>query len=48
MFEWVSDIVALTLNPVSLLIFLIVMKYARKERKKADSPLWESHQGRGA
>ena len=49
MLDWMTNIVALIMNPVSLLIFLVVMRYVRKEkRKRGDNPLWASHQGKGA
>jgi hypothetical protein len=49
MLDWVTNLVALVMNPVSLLIFLVVMRYVKKEkRKKCDNPLWVSHQGKGA
>jgi hypothetical protein len=49
MLEWVTNLVALVMNPVSLLIFLIIMRYVRKEKKnKVRNALWMSHQGRGA
>jgi len=49
MLDWVTNIVALVINPVSLLIFLVAMRYLKKEqRKKGDNPFWLSHQGKGA
>ncbi len=49
MLEWAANIIALIVNPISLLIFLVVMRYVRKERKKkAQNSLWASHEGRGA
>jgi hypothetical protein len=48
MLEWVTNIVALIMNPISLLLFLIVMRYVKRGKKKVDNPLWTSHQGRGA
>jgi hypothetical protein len=48
MLEWMISIVALIMNPVSLLIFLTVMKHMKKERKKETNVWWVSHQGRGA
>ena len=47
MLKWVTSIVALIMNPIALLIFLIVMRYVRKGKKKVDNPLWASHQGKG-
>ena len=49
MLEWVTNIVALVMNPFSLLIFLVAMRYVKKEKRtKRDNPLWVSHQGKGA
>jgi hypothetical protein len=49
MLGWMTNLVALVMNPVSLLIFLVIMRYVRKEKKKkVENPLWMSHQGRGA
>lgn len=48
MLEWITNLVALIMNPVSLLIFLVIMRYVKKEKKeKGENPLWASHQGRG-
>ncbi len=49
MFDWLATIVALIMNPLSLLLFLIAMKYIRKGGKKSGSnEWWAKHQGRGA
>jgi hypothetical protein len=49
MLGWVTNLVALVMNSVSLLIFLVIMRYVRKEKKKkVENTLWMSHQGRGA
>ncbi len=49
MLEWTTNLVALIMNPVSLLIFLVIMRYVKKEKKKkCENHLWASHQGRGA
>jgi hypothetical protein len=49
MFDWLATIVALIMNPLSLLLFLIAMKYIRKSGKKSGSnEWWAKHQGRGA
>jgi hypothetical protein len=42
-----SDAVALILNPVALLVYLVIIKNFRKIRRKSDNPLWSGHQGRG-
>jgi len=48
MFDWLATIVALIINPLSLLLFLIAMKYIRKSGKKSGSnEWWAKHQGRG-
>jgi hypothetical protein len=47
MLDWFTNLVALVMNPVTLLLFLIVMRRVRKVRKRTDNPLWASHQGRG-
>ncbi len=48
MFDLFSNIVALIMNPISLMVFLIVMRYlVKKMRKRDNSQWWASHQGRG-
>ncbi len=48
MADFVTNIVALIMNPISLLIFLIFMKHMKKGKGKEGNPFWASHQGRGA
>jgi hypothetical protein len=48
MLDWFTNIVALVMNPLTLLLFLVVMRHVKKIQKKGDNPLWTSHQGRGA
>jgi hypothetical protein len=47
MLDWFTNMVALIMNPVTLLLFLFVMRCLKKGRKKSDNPLWASHQGKG-
>jgi hypothetical protein len=48
MFELLSNIIALVMNPITLLLFLILFKQLRKERKKGSNEFWVRQQGRGA
>jgi hypothetical protein len=49
MFDCMAAIVALILNPLSLLLFLIAIKHVRKGgRKSGSNEWWAKHQGRGA
>ncbi len=48
MLDMVTTIVALILNPISLLIVLLLMKLVNKGKRKEGNPFWASHQGRGA
>lgn len=48
MFDFFSNLVALVMNPISLVVFLLVMKYIfRKSGKKENGQWWAGHQGRG-
>lgn len=48
MFDFFSNLVALVMNPISLVVFLFVMKYIfRKSGKKQNGQWWAGHQGRG-
>jgi hypothetical protein len=47
MLEWIVSIGALIMNPVSLFIFLMVMRHVKKGKKETNV-WWASHQGRGA
>jgi hypothetical protein len=46
-FDWISNIVALVMNPLSLLCFLVIVRCIRKNRKSENSQWWAGHQGRG-
>jgi hypothetical protein len=49
MFDLMAIIVAVILNPLSLLLFLTVKKYFPKVgRKGSNNEWWAHHQGRGA
>jgi|GEM_PF-4010048 hypothetical protein len=47
MVEWITNIVALVMNPVSLLVFLILSKHLKTNKGKDTNDSWARHQGRG-